>query len=95
MKVDIFVTKYALTDGIRAHKGVVNTDLARMASATVDWEDAPNGWANFYGKDYHTTLEAAQARVVEMIEAKRKSHHKALKKLDALQASGARVVRVV
>lgn len=78
----VWITKYALTRGIL--QGVLAaaddgrpTNSIRVPSLSFH--------ANFYKDEWHTTYEAAQAKALAMIAAKRKSIAKTLAELDKLE----------
>ncbi len=80
-KTKVYVTKYALTQGIqevdllkRDNDGVVN----------VAWPGAPNNRALFWPKDWSETREQAAARADEMRKAKIASIQKQIAKLEAM-----------
>ena len=81
----IWVTQYALTEGVRVREGTVSCD-GKMA--TVKWPGGLNGVLYLHGKDFQLSEEAAKKRFADMIAAKRKSLAKQIKKLDALEAVG-------
>lgn len=82
---EVWVTKYAITTGIKRHVNVKQSaekpqyvwsgDHRRMSSQMFVGE----------GREWHRTEVAAKARVREMIAAKRESIAKQLKKLDAIE----------
>lgn len=88
----VYVTKYALTQGIlfypKAHRCYFNT----WNSKANDWDQEDPDMVsvargtNFMGegRDWHLTLEGAQARARDLVDAKRKSIDKELKRLDNL-----------
>lgn len=92
----VYVTKYALTKGIR--ECAINerwTDAADEASSgrvCVDWENGFNGVLGLARGEWQPTIEAAQARVSEMVAAKLKSLDKQRAKLERLARDGAKVV---
>lgn len=84
MSKRVFVTKYALTEGI-SEVTLIDGDTYPTISV-VAWELGSNGRLCVNKKDVHDTLEAAYTRVRTMIASKKKSHDKALKKLNQLLA---------
>jgi hypothetical protein len=87
----VFVTKYALTGGI-VQTTVCNSTMF-ASSIIVSWPGGMNGVATFGRDGIFLDLEAAQARVREMVAAKRKSLAKQMAKLDKIEAEGAKVKR--
>ena len=85
----VWVTKYALTDGIRLVEVVHFGDSDRYAY--VKW---PGAWGTVQVRpnDWYDTLDAAQDRACEMARAKLKSLDKQRKKLEAIAKDGAKVV---
>lgn len=84
MSKRVFVTKYALTDGIAEVTLVDDTTYPTMAKVT--WDGGPNGTLMINKKDVHDTIDQAYDRIRTLIAAKRKSHEKAIKTLDGLTA---------
>ena len=76
--ITAWVTKHALSDGIKVVKGEVCHDIS---STMLSWE--PCGMA--HGKDWHRTPEAALVRAEEMRKAKIASLRKSISKMEALQ----------
>lgn len=92
----VWLTKYALTKGIEYAEHAYDCFDVRRVDG--DWTHEKEGYVSvrfdrgtafgegsmlFHNKDYHFSLEAAQARVAAMVAAKRKSVEKMLAKLDA------------
>lgn len=73
----IWVTKYALTDGVYVCEGEISNNMA-----VVEWEGGLNGKAYFHGQDFHVREDAAKERVRAMVESKRKSIKKQLSRLE-------------
>jgi hypothetical protein len=76
-EVKVWITKYALTTGVRTYDNAVSTYSTRIIRVP--------GECNFFEHEWHTTEAAANARVLQMIEAKRKAIAKQLAKLDKLE----------
>ena len=90
-----YITKYALTGGIAKVKGHLCEDRrldgtlledygGRMISVVWEGRSLPT---YFHMGEWHTTLEAAQARVEEMKAAKLKSLRKQVAKYETLSVS--------
>ncbi len=76
----VWITKYALTQGVKVVEVRGYGDPATMISLS----DGP--FTIYYHKpDWHTTREEAIARVAVMVEKKIKSLRKQLKKLETFQ----------
>lgn len=92
----VYVTKYALTDGIR--ECVVDEESTASCMTPgwlrVVWPGAPNGMASFSRDNWHETLEGAHLRVSAMVAAKLKSLDRQRSKLEKLASDGAKVVEV-
>lgn len=75
----IYVTKYALTAGIKEHEAEVNGSMAIVPIGT--------GWMTSYfsGNDWHMTANAASIRAEKMRVAKIKSLRKQIAKLEAVK----------
>lgn len=74
----VWISKYALT------KGIFEVDAEIYEERMATWK--VNGRSNHaHGCDWHRTREAAVARALEMVSAKRKSLAKSLAKLEKLQ----------
>lgn len=92
----VFITKYALSDGIKEVELLDTSHEGRMA--TVQFREAKNwdsGRAYFYGegKDWHRTKDAAIARAEEMRTKKIASHNKSIAKLQKLDLTQVRDAR--
>ena len=83
MAETVWITKYAMTAGIRE---VLLLQRVAGDMVKVKWTDrgVNNGEELFFGKDFHDTQEAALARAEEMREAKIRSHEKSIAKLRKL-----------
>ena len=77
----VYITKYALSDGI-LERTLVKAD-ARMA--VVERPESINDRDYFHGKDWHYSLEDAQARAREMRDKRLKNLRKQIKKLEAME----------
>lgn len=76
----VWITKYALT------KGVFEKEAVETAYPSMICLAGRDGYMTCYHKpDWHTTREAADARVREMIAAKEKLLRKQLAKLQKLR----------
>jgi hypothetical protein len=73
----VFVTKYALTAGIK--KFAVKEIDGSMV--TVTDERASNGWRFFHGDDWHRTEADAVTRAKTMRRLKVASHERQIEKL--------------
>lgn len=76
--LDVWITKYALTEGIqtaRAERCKGNEDMIRA------------GGGYFHRSDWHCSEADALARVTQMLQGQRKSVAKKLAKLDKLEAA--------
>ena len=89
-----YITKYALTGGIVKVKGylcesrrtdgtLIDDYGGKMVSVVWVAGEYRLESATFHNPEWHTTLEAAQARVEEMKAAKLKSLRKQVAKLEA------------
>lgn len=78
---EVFVTKYALTQGIIRYRNVEHCkDISpQMISIRT-------GFPQTFHGDWYTTLDAARVRVAEMLQARVRSLEKGLKKAKALSA---------
>ena len=76
-KAIAWVTRYALTDGIRAVKGSV---CHNISSGMLDY----GAGSYAHGNDWHRTPEAALARAEEMRVAKIASLKKSIAKLEKM-----------
>jgi hypothetical protein len=82
----VWVTKYALTSGVIVAEADISHDMATFRTE--------GGFTvHFHGEDWHASKESAEVRFMKMIEAKRKSLQKQIKKLDALEAAGMKIVK--
>lgn len=76
--VTIYVTKYALTDGVLQREGVLTK------SGGYSYRRNENCYSDYvYDKDVHLTESSAVARAEEMRSAKLKSLEKQMKKVSA------------
>ena len=78
----VFVTKYALTQGILEKEGDIASTCADMLIVPGD---RFGGYFHGEGKDWHRTLEGAKDRAREMQTLKIISLKKSLKKIEALE----------
>lgn len=76
----IYVTKYALTAGIKEHEAEVNGSMAVVRPIGTAWVTS-----YYYGNDWHMTANAASIRAEEMRVAKINSLRKQLAKLEAVK----------
>lgn len=79
----VFITKYALTDGILQRDTVGPVDEERYV--TVVWPDGLNGVAHFGRNDWYDTRDFAVKRAEQMRQAKIKSLQKQITKLEAMK----------
>ena len=80
----IYVTKYALTEGILRIKARLTTIVGSDTMKTVG---TPYGGLYITRKDWHETREEAEKRVRKMLKSAYASLEKKQRKLDALTAS--------
>lgn len=85
-----WITKYAFTKGVVVCMGDVGDRNPNMV--VVEWEGGLNGENCFYGEDWHRSSGGAESHFLKMIENKRKSLVKQLKKLDILEDSSMKIV---
>lgn len=90
----VYITKYALTQGIWEMCEIKMEHVKDDKVMVVSSSGSTNGRMVFHGKDWHFTLEAAQARVKDMITAKLDSLRKEKSKLIALYQNGVEVVQL-
>lgn len=90
----VYVTKYALTKGIKFYPNAAEIQFYSWNYEKNDWDTRLPGMVDvgeqsFHGegREWHRTLEGAKAQVKKMIEAKKKSIAKQLKALDAYDYS--------
>lgn len=80
----VYVTKYALSRGIMKYPwGLVDMRSA-LNAVRVPHPGGLNAMASYYRTEWHLDLASAVRKVVQMIEAKRKSLRGQLAALDAL-----------
>ena len=78
-RIRVWITKYALT------QDVVTVEVEEPWATTPNMIRVVGKLSGYFHKpDWHTSKEAAEARVAQMVEAKRKSLRKSMAKLDAL-----------
>lgn len=78
-KIRVWITKYALTDGIREATCEIDGDMAcRRENMFLQCFHGE-------GKEWHRTLESAQRKAEEMRTAKIASLRKQIAKLEGLQ----------
>lgn len=82
----IWVTKYALTVGIKVYKA---REEPRDGHVVVHDRQGLNGWSMFFGKDWHTSEDAALKRAEQMREDKIASLKKQIEKLNELSFKSA------
>ena len=76
----VFVTKYALTAGIRQVKAEICSDtMIRVAPG--DWSESTTYPIYFHGKDWHVTLREAQIDAEKRLARRIASLEKQLKGL--------------
>jgi hypothetical protein len=78
-KIKAWVTKYALTEGIRVVDAKVCGDGRMIAYGSVGY-----GSQHAHGKDWHRTPEAALARAEEMRKDKIASLRKNIAKMESM-----------
>jgi hypothetical protein len=77
----VWITKYALTEGISEHEAELVPDSDNRMIRLLNVQ-----YVTYYrGNEWQDSLESANARVLEMITAKRKSLAKAIAKLDKIE----------
>lgn len=81
-KIKVWITKYALTAGIR----LVDAELSSSSPNMVSYGNVGYGsqYAHGEGKDWHLTPESALKRAEEMRKKKLASMRKSMAKLEAL-----------
>ncbi|WP_437310077.1 hypothetical protein [Sorangium sp. So ce388] len=84
----VYVTRYALTDGIRRCAVRSTYTSGRLC---VVWPGASSYGIDVDKEDAHDTLDAAQARAKEMARKKLKSLAKQAAKLEKIAALGVKV----
>lgn len=80
----VWVTKYALTDGVREVQGELANSSPSMFVVRSKEHGRVDGYYHGEGKEWHRTREAALARAEEMRIAKIASHEKSIAKLRKL-----------
>lgn len=80
-KIRVWITKYALTDGVREVEAEV-TNIDDMIIAGF-WDYRQDFWGE--GKEWHRTLEGAQQKALQMKNAKLDSLARQMDKLAGLQ----------
>jgi len=80
-RVFAWVTKYALTDGIKVVDATVHHSIN---SKMISWKEGEYS-NNAHGKDWHRTPEEAVLRAEEMRKAKIESLKKSIKKMESLK----------
>lgn len=78
----VYITKYALTEGITERELVKGFDSGGMIA--VEWPGAVNNVMYFHGRDWYNTRVAAVGRANEMRKKKIASLRKSITKLEAL-----------
>ena len=76
----IYVTKYALTAGIKEHEAEIDGAIATVRASGTAWMTS-----YFYGNDWHMTANEASIRAEEMRVAKINNLRKQLAKLEAVK----------
>lgn len=79
----VWITKYALSEGIREVDGEVTRDFPEILSS----KDYPYGYLHGEGKEWHRTRKSAYARADKMRLEKIVSLKKQIAKLEALDFS--------
>jgi hypothetical protein len=77
----VWITKYALTKGIYEIRAIAYDDTPGMVKQT----DPKIIWGFFHKPDWHESKGEAITRAETMRQAKIKSLHKQIKKLEALE----------
>jgi hypothetical protein len=88
----VWITKYALTDGIQCVDGVTFDRSPKL----LEYNRAAgrlSQYAHGEGKEWHRTYESAQARAEAMRVAKIASYRKSIAKLEKLSFSAPMVTR--
>ena len=80
----VWITKYALSTGIQKMARHPD-DKGEKRMVQVVFPSGPNGWALFFGNDWHTTHEAAIKRAREMRLTRIASLQKQITKLEKLK----------
>lgn len=76
-QVKAYITKHALTEGVYVVEGRVEGDMFVCSNGACR--------QYFHGKDWHTSLESAKSRAVEMRDRKIESLQKQLARLQDLK----------
>ena len=82
--IKIYVTKYALTQGILFYPDAEKCEESNTNMVAV--RDGSPYTQFFHGNDWHLTLESANERALAMVAAKRRSIEKQIRKLDQLES---------
>lgn len=82
-RIKVWITKYALTEGIQ----FVDAEVSDCASSMVSYGNVGYGsqYAHGEGKDWHRTPESALKRAEEMRKKKIASMSNSMKKLEAMK----------
>jgi hypothetical protein len=83
---DVWVTKYALTAGVR----VARVELCDVGGGRMVREVISGYPVCYHGNDWHLTEDEALSRVREMVDAKLKSLDKQRAKLESVKLGLAR-----
>ena len=84
-KIRVWITKYALTDGIREAEVSERVDPNVVMIKGVMADGTLDQYFHGEGKEWHRTLESAQLKAEEMRTAKIASLRKQIEKLEGLQ----------
>lgn len=88
----VWITKYALTDGILEKDGQLSEDGKYVSSQNGIWPSSPRYFFCRMNRDAFATPGEAEARVRDMCERKLKSLEKSREKiLEVLKAHGGHI----
>lgn len=90
-KIDVYVTKYALTSGIELHKGEESKEFPNMIGYG---RGVGQTYIHGKGVNWHLSLDEAIAQAEKMRLKKIANLKKAIKKLEAMTFSNIRDCRV-
>ena len=90
-RIRVFITKYALTQGIYEIDAETCPDISR--NMVVDMRPEARG-ACYHGQDWHPNLEDAQARVDEMLKKERAKLERKLREFSKTETLARSVSRL-
>ena len=80
----VYITKYALTDGIIVAE-TADRAFEQSGMVVVQSKSGMNGKAMYHGKDWHRTLEDAVAQCESMRQRKIASINKQIERLEKMK----------